>query len=187
MQARCDEAVSPGSLVCNLDCSGADRWMNAFTNLKWRRGQVFTHSFGMGRDKGRMRGRLAAVYGSVPIVLGVITMAGVVALLAWDLRPELFSVRAHDFLGAFPLALIAVAYLIYQLIRRPPAAEMAKAVLLAAAFLLWAANQYWPNARGATLCNDLAIALFVLDVFLVMAGWPSAEQNEGFADEGESS
>jgi hypothetical protein len=109
-------------------------------------------------------------------------MASVFALLAWDVRPEIFPARAHDFLGAFPLALIAAAYLIYLAMRRPTAGEMVKAILLAAAFLLWAANQFWPDARAATLFNDLAIALFVFDVFLVMAGWPSTQPDEGFAE-----
>jgi hypothetical protein len=127
------------------------------------------------------------------MALGVITLAGVAVLLVWDARPALFRSHAHDVLAGFPLALIAVAYLIYQWIRmlrgtrrpgarNPAAAEMVKAILLAAAFLLWAANQLWPNLRQATLFNDLAIALFVLDIFLVMAGWPSTQPDEGFAE-----
>ncbi len=52
--------------------------------------------------------------------------------------------------------------------------ELAKAILLAAAFLFWAANQFWPNLPQATLFNDIAIGLFVFDVFLVIAGWPPA-------------
>jgi hypothetical protein len=52
---------------------------------------------------------------------------------------------------------------------------MVKAILLAVAFLFWAANQLWPELPQATLFNDLAIALFVLDVFLTMIGWPAAE------------
>jgi hypothetical protein len=35
------------------------------------------------------------------------------------------------------------------------------------------ANQLWPDLRQATLFNDIAIAPFVLDVFLVMIGWPA--------------
>jgi len=116
------------------------------------------------------------------MILGVATLAGVMVLLVWDALPDLFPARAHDFLGAFPLALIAIAYLLYQRVRRPAPAEMVKAILLAAAFLLWAANQFWPSLRQATLFNDLAIALFVLDVFLVMAGWPSTQPDESFAE-----
>jgi hypothetical protein len=114
--------------------------------------------------------------------LGVITLGSVFLLLVWDIHPKFFPVRAHNLLGALPLALIAVAYLLYQSVRRPGAAELFKAVLLAIAFLLWAANQFWPEAARATLYNDLAIALFVLDIFLVMVGWPSGSPDESFAE-----
>jgi hypothetical protein len=43
---------------------------------------------------------------------------------------------------------------------------------LAAAFFFWAANQLWPTLRQATLYNDIAIALFVFDVFLTMTWHP---------------
>jgi predicted membrane metal-binding protein len=103
-------------------------------------------------------------------------------LLVWDARPGLFPAGSHDFLGAFSLAMIAIAYLVYQLVHRPPIRELLKAVLLAVAFLFWAANQLWPNLPQATLFNDIAIALFVLDVFLVMAGWPGTSPDESFGE-----
>jgi hypothetical protein len=39
-----------------------------------------------------------------------------------------------------------------------------------------------PDLRQATLFNDFAIALFVLDVFLVMVGWPVTSPDESFAE-----
>ncbi|MGO9777695.1 MAG: hypothetical protein ACLPM3_14010 [Terracidiphilus sp.] len=78
--------------------------------------------------------------------------------------------------------MIAIAYLVYQTAHRPARLEAVKSVLLAAAFLFWAANQLWPDLRQATLFNDIAIALFVLDVFLVMAGWPATSPDESFAE-----
>jgi hypothetical protein len=47
-------------------------------------------------------------------------------------------------------------------------------VVLAAAFLFWAANQLFSESPHAVLLNDLAIALFVLDVFLSIVGMPPA-------------
>lgn len=129
-----------------------------------------------------MKPHLDRAHRLTPIWLGVITLGSVLVLLVWDIRPKLFPVRAHNLLGALPLASIAVAYLLYQSVRRPGAAELFKAVLLAIAFLLWATNQFWPEAARATLYNDLAIALFVLDVFLVMVGWPSGSPDESFAE-----
>jgi hypothetical protein len=46
-------------------------------------------------------------------------------------------------------------------------------MLLAAAFLFWSANQFWPESPRATLFNDLAVALFVIDVWLAIAARPS--------------
>jgi hypothetical protein len=78
--------------------------------------------------------------------------------------------------------MIALAYLVYQIAHRPPRMEMVKAILLAVAFLFWAANQLWPGLPQATLFNDIAIGLFVLDVFLVIVGWPATSPDESFAE-----
>ena len=126
--------------------------------------------------------RLDSVHRALPVILGAVTLAGVGVLFAWDVKPGLFPAQSHDLLAAFPLVMVAFAYLVYQSAHRPPFPEFAKACLLAAAFLCWAANQYWPTLRNATLLNDIAIALFVLDVFLVMIGWPAASPDESFAE-----
>jgi uncharacterized membrane protein len=126
--------------------------------------------------------RLAKSKRALPVILGVVTLADVAVLFAWDAFPLRFAARSHDFLAAFSLALIAVAYLVYQAAHRPPVKEFAKALMLAVAFLFWAANQLWPNLPQATLFNDVAIALFVLDVFLVMVGWPVSSPDESFAE-----
>jgi hypothetical protein len=104
----------------------------------------------------------------LPVTLGAVTLASVAVLFVWDAEPGWFPARAHDVLAAFPLAMIAVAYLIYQAVERPARMEVVKAALLAVAFLFWAANQLWPELKQAVLFNDVAIGLFVLDVFVVM-------------------
>ena len=126
--------------------------------------------------------RLDRVHRMVPAVIGGITLVSVGVLFTWDAFPGCFPPKAHDLLGAFPLAMIAFAYLVYQTAHRPPFRELVKAVMLAVAFLFWAANQFWPDIREAVLFNDIAIALFVLDVFLVMIGWPAASPDESFAE-----
>jgi hypothetical protein len=126
--------------------------------------------------------RLDRAHRALPVLLGVVTLAGVVILFVWDLFPRMFPARAHDVLAAFPLAMIAIAYLVYQGAHRPARLEVVKAVLLAIAFLFWAANQFWPDLPQATLFNDIAIGLFVLDVFLVMIGWPGTSPDESFAE-----
>ena len=129
-----------------------------------------------------MKTRLNRAHRALPVILGVVTLASVAVLVAWDAFPRLFPARAHDVLAAFPLAMIALAYLVFQTARRPARLEAIKAVLLAAAFLFWAANQFWPDLPQATLFNDVAIALFVLDVFLVIIGWPATLPDESFAE-----
>jgi hypothetical protein len=119
---------------------------------------------------------------AVPFVLGLVTLVGVGALLTWDVIPTIFPAKAHNLLAAFPLGIIAIAYLLYQRAHRPAAKEFLKAAVLAVAFLFWAANQFWPDLPQATLFNDLAIALFVLDVFLVIIGWPSNTPDESFGE-----
>jgi hypothetical protein len=126
--------------------------------------------------------RLDRSHRTLPALLGFVTLASVVVLFAWDAFPQAFPPGAHNVLAAFPLATIALAYLIYQAAHRPAALEVVKAVLLAIAFLFWAANQLWPDLPQATLFNDIAIGLFVLDVFLVMIGWPATSPDESFAE-----
>ena len=126
--------------------------------------------------------RLDRAHRALPVILGVVSLVSVAVLLAWDAAPTLFPPRAHDVLGALPLAMIAVAYLAYQAAHRPAPLEVVKAALLAIAFLFWAANQLWPDIPQSVLFNDIAIALFVLDVFLVMTGWPGSSPDESFGE-----
>jgi len=129
-----------------------------------------------------MYNRLDRTHRALPVILGVAALASVGVLFAWDVFPHLFAARAHDYLAAFPLALIAFAYLAYQSAHRPAFLEVVKAILLAVAFLFWAANQFWPALPQATVFNHIAIALFVLDVVLVMIGWPPTSPDESFAE-----
>ncbi len=109
---------------------------------------------------------------SLPVILCVMTLISVGVLLVWDLFPGMFPAKAHNFLAAFPLAMIAGVCLIYEAVRRPSRSELVKAILLACAFLFWAANQLFPTLPQATLFNDIAIGLFVFDVFLAMTSRP---------------
>jgi len=108
----------------------------------------------------------ASPFRRLSTVLGGATLVSVAALLAWDALPDRFPARAHDCLAALPLALIAVAWIVHRASQRPSRAVLVKAGILAAAFLFWAANQLWPDSGRATLWNDLAVVLFVLDVWL---------------------
>jgi len=135
-------------------------------------------------EKGAIRKRrvLRRIHAILPTALGAITLAAVGLLLAADLVPTWLTRQNHDRLGAMPLALIAIAYLLHQTVLRPAPKEVLKTVLVAVAFLFWSANQVWPAPFAAMVFNDIAIALFVLDVFLVIIGWPPTPPDEGFAE-----
>jgi hypothetical protein len=109
---------------------------------------------------------------SIPLAVALLTFATLAPLLVWDASPGLFPNRAHDALAAAPLALIGVACLLHALVRGSSLPELLKSGALAAAFFFWAANQLWPDHPRATLFNDVAVALFVVDVLLAIAGWP---------------
>ena len=114
--------------------------------------------------------RLDRTHRALPVLLGAIHNGQRWSTFALGFISSILWANAHNLLGAFPLTVIAIAYLAYQSAHRPPRKELFKAVLLAVAFLFWGANQLWPNCAQATLYNDFAIALFVLYVFLVMIG-----------------
>ena len=133
-----------------------------------------------------MRIRFGRKHKDPGVILGTMTLAGVVLLFVQDAAPKVVPAVSHRILAAFSLATIAVAYVIYQLANRAAARELAKTMLLAAAFLFWAANQMWPNRPEAGLYNDIAIGLFVLDVFWVISGWPPAAKKSFLAEAGES-
>jgi hypothetical protein len=101
-----------------------------------------------------------------PSLLALAALLLVVPLALWNLWPGAFPARAHDDLAALPLALIAAGQLLHQLGRRPGRRQLAQAILLSAGFLLWSATQLWPDWPHALLLNDLAIALFVTDLYL---------------------
>jgi len=126
--------------------------------------------------------RLDRAHRALPAIVGASALAAIAVLFAWDASPRLFPPRAHELLGALPLALIAFAYLADRAVRRPAPPELVKAIMLAVAFLFWAANQLWPDLPLATLFNDIAIALFVIDVFLVIVGWPASISAESSAE-----
>jgi hypothetical protein len=114
----------------------------------------------------------------VALALGALALAASVLLLASDAVPALVSGRAHGVLGALPLVLVGVAALIHAAARRARRAELARALLLALAFFFWAGNQLCENPALAALLNDVAVAGFVLDVFLTVVGWPSPSPSE---------
>jgi hypothetical protein len=97
-----------------------------------------------------------------------------VLLLVSNLRST--STVAHDWLGAIPLALIGVAYVILQLRLRPNRQTLMKRLLLAGTFILWAIDQLLPSGPLAVFIGDVVVSAYVLDLF-----WIIQEQGESSA------
>jgi len=101
-------------------------------------------------------------------------LVSVAVLLVCDAAPGLFPTKIHWAVAPMCLGLTGVAILLFYVARDASLAEWAKALIAALAFFFWAANQICTDTTIATDLNDIAIALFVLDVFLAIVGWKAA-------------
>jgi hypothetical protein len=71
-------------------------------------------------------------------------------------------------LSALPLLLAGSSYLILQAILRPRPLELLKRLMLGAAFLLWGVVQLMPASNLAAELGNLVIALYVVDLGLII-------------------
>jgi hypothetical protein len=83
------------------------------------------------------------------------------ALRAWALIKNLP-------LSALPLLLAGSSYLILQAILRPRPLELLKRLMLGVAFLLWGIVQLMPASNLAAELGNLVIALYVVDLGLIV-------------------
>jgi hypothetical protein len=116
---------------------------------------------------------------------GALTMAAMLAsatLLLSDAAPELsalvkfvvamapraWALLGHAPLSAMPLLLAGGSYIALQGLLRPAPIESVKRVLLGSAFLLWGIVQLMPPGVVASDLGDLVIALYVLDLGIIV-------------------
>jgi hypothetical protein len=104
----------------------------------------------------------------------LLLMAGALAatalLWAADARQGWRDVSGHARVGASALILIGAAYIVLQAERGAAGIEIAKGVLLGGAFVLWGAEQFLPAGPLATGIDGVVIAIFVVDLSLVIWG-----------------
>ncbi len=105
---------------------------------------------------------------AITVLLLVVAVVSAAALLVLDVSGDFRESDARRVISALPLISIALACLAFHATWTPERLDLLKRVLLSAAFLLWAANQLFPSAGWAPVANDLAIALFVLDLALIL-------------------
>ena len=114
-----------------------------------------------------------AITAAATVALTVIALVGGALVLGLDLWPGFLSSRAHRLVSATPLLAVAIGYLVLQIHLRPRPHELLKRALLSLAFIFWSASQLAPAAGWAPVADDLAIALFVLDLGLII--WDELE------------
>ena len=115
-------------------------------------------------------------------LLAVASLLGCGALLLNDAAPQLialgkvllamapraWALLGHAPLSALPLLLVGASYLALQGILRPAPIELLKRLMLGSAFLLWGIVQLMPPSVLATDLGDLVIALYVLDLGIIV-------------------
>jgi hypothetical protein len=107
---------------------------------------------------------------SVTVLLLALALGSSAVLLGLDASGEFRQSDARRVISALPLIAIALACLAFHATWTPEPLDLLKRTLLSAAFLFWAANQLFPTAGWAPVANDVAIALFVLDLALILWG-----------------
>ncbi len=115
---------------------------------------------------------------AVTVLLLTLALASSVVLLSLDVSQGFRVSEARKIVSALPLIAIALACLAFHATWTPEPLDLLKRVLLSAAFLFWAANQLFPTTGWAPVANDVAIALFVLDLALIL--W--SDLRKRFAD-----
>src|SRR5579864_4973304 len=103
----------------------------------------------------------------VTVFLLALALASSVLLLALDTTQGFRQGDTRKVVSALPLIAIALACLAFHATWTPEPLDLLKRLLLSAAFLFWAANQLFPSEGWAPVANDIAIALFVLDLALI--------------------
>jgi len=78
------------------------------------------------------------------------------------------SAPIHTWLSSLPLALIGIAYAVLQIRLKPDRATLAKRLLLAGTFILWAIDQFLPSGKLATLVGDIVVSAYVIDLFWII-------------------
>ena len=106
---------------------------------------------------------------AVTVLLIGAALVGSLVLLVLDAWAGFRESDARRVISAIPLVAIALACLAFHATWTPSPLDLLKRVLLSAAFLFWAANQLFPDEGWAPVANDVAIALFVLDLGLILS------------------
>jgi hypothetical protein len=107
--------------------------------------------------------------GATPLLTSLPTYIANAAFRGWSLIKNLP-------LSAIPLLLAGSSYVVLQAILRPRPLELLKRLMLGIAFLLWGVVQLMPVSDLAVELGNVVIALYVVDLGLII--WTDLEKNQ---------
>ncbi len=91
--------------------------------------------------------------------------------LYWkNMMSLLAAPELHAYLRCLVLGAAGLGYALFQCRTRPSRETVLKRLVLAAAFVLWAAEQLIPQKRLTLFLDDAVIAAFVLDLIWIIQG-----------------
>jgi len=100
----------------------------------------------------------------------VMALAGVAALIATDSLHHYDVTLVHQRLDSLPLTMIGLSYITLHFGPNYKLADRLKGIFLGFAFLLWGGEQLIPPSRLATLMDEGAVTIFVVDVSVIIWG-----------------
>jgi hypothetical protein len=106
---------------------------------------------------------LVAFLATCSLVSALLLLLSNVQLASPQIRPVV-----HAALGSVPLALIGIAYALMQIRLKPDRVTLAKRLLLAGTFILWAVDQCLPPGRVATVVGDFVVSAYVVDLYWII-------------------
>jgi peptidoglycan/LPS O-acetylase OafA/YrhL len=103
-----------------------------------------------------------------PVVAFLAACALVCSALLLVSNVQVTSTPIHTWLSSLPLALIGIAYALLQIRAKPDGVTLAKRLLLAGTFVLWAIDQFLPQGRLATIVGDFVVSAYVIDLYWII-------------------
>lgn len=102
-------------------------------------------------------------------LLAGLSLAALAVLVVGDARHELSPSRFHGRAGGLALIFAGASYMVLHLGGSQGRGERGRALLLGAAFVLWGGEQFVSSGRFQTLMDLIVVAVFVIDLCLVIA------------------
>ncbi len=117
-------------------------------------------------------------FSRLTIFLSVAALTSGALLLLLDGFAAFTQSRFHAAVSAAPLILIGLSWLSLQRGIKTHPIQFLKRLIAVVAFVLWGVQQMLPAGKVASTLGDVVIALFVLDMALIVRGELTEDPND---------